>query len=65
MGSIIGHRINYNGVGALRGQWHKAKINPRTRSVPPTPPGATAILYPMNIALASLCQVGSQNFLIA
>ena len=22
MGSIIGHRIDYNGVGALRGQWH-------------------------------------------
>ena len=22
MGSIIGHRIDYNGVGALRGQQH-------------------------------------------
>ena len=22
MGSIIGHRIDYNGVGAARGQWH-------------------------------------------
>ena len=22
MGSIIGHRIDYNGVGVLRGQWH-------------------------------------------
>ena len=22
MGSIIGQRIDYNGVGALRGQWH-------------------------------------------
>ena len=22
MGSIIGHRVEYNGVGALRGQWH-------------------------------------------
>ena len=22
MGSIIGHRIDYNGVGSLRGQWH-------------------------------------------
>ena len=22
MGSIIGYRIDYNGVGALRGQWH-------------------------------------------
>ena len=22
MGSIIGHRIDYNRVGALRGQWH-------------------------------------------
>ena len=38
MGSIIGHRIDYNGVGALRGQWHKAKINPLTPSHPPPPP---------------------------
>ena len=22
MGYIIGHKIDYNGVGALRGQWH-------------------------------------------
>ena len=22
MGSLTGHRIDYNGVGALRGQWH-------------------------------------------
>ena len=22
MGSIDGHRIDYNGVGVLRGQWH-------------------------------------------
>ena len=30
MGSIIGHRLDYNGVGALRGQRHihPAKINP-------------------------------------
>ena len=56
MGSIIGHRIDYNGVGALRGQWHKAKINPLTPSHP-HPPGATATLYPVNIALASLIRV--------
>ena len=30
MGSIIRHRIDYNGVGALRGQRHTAKINPST-----------------------------------
>ena len=30
MGSIIGHRIDYNGVGALRGQRHI-----------PTPPAKT------------------------
>ena len=36
MGSTIGHRIDYNGVGALRGQRHiPAKINPSN------PPGAT------------------------
>ena len=27
MGSIIGHRIDYNGVGALRGQRHIAIKN--------------------------------------
>ena len=27
MGSIIGHRIDYNGVGALRGQRHIASKN--------------------------------------
>ena len=31
MGSVIGHRIDYNGVGALRGQRHiPTKINPST-----------------------------------
>ena len=36
MESIIGHRIDYNGVGALRGQRHiSSKINP------PTSPGQT------------------------
>ena len=35
---LIGHRIDYNGVGALRGQRHyPAKINPST---PPPPSGA-------------------------
>ena len=39
MGSIIGHRIDYNGVEALRGQGHiPSKINPRT--APPLPPGS-------------------------
>ena len=37
MGSITGHRIDYNGVGALRGQRHilSAKIYPSTS--PPSP----------------------------
>ena len=32
VGSITGHRIHYNGVGALRGQRHipRKKINPST-----------------------------------
>ena len=30
MGSIIGHRIDYNRVGALRGHWHiPTKIIPK------------------------------------
>ena len=39
MGSIIGHRIDYNGVGALRGQRHiSTKINPST------PPGKLQVI---------------------
>ena len=40
MGSIIGHRIDYNGVGALRGQPHipSKKI---TEVPPPLPPPPT------------------------
>ena len=34
MGSIIGHRIDYNGVGALRGQQH---IPSKTFEYPSTP----------------------------
>ena len=38
MGSIIGHRIDYNGVGALRGPRHISRQNnPNTH--PPPPPG--------------------------
>ena len=33
MGSIIGHKIDYNGVGALRGQWHT-----RSKNLPKFPP---------------------------
>ena len=36
VGSIIGHRTDYNGVRALRGQRHiPSKINPSTPSPPP------------------------------
>ena len=40
MGSKIGHRLDYNGVGALRGQRQKKnkKINPSTT---PRPPGGS------------------------
>ena len=38
MGSIIGHRIGYNGVGALRGQRHIPSKNLPKYPRPP-PPG--------------------------
>ena len=39
MGSIIGHRIDYNGVGALRGQRHIPSKNwPKWPPPPPPPP---------------------------
>ena len=36
MGSIIGHKIDYNGVGALRGQGHIPNKN--LPKYPPPPP---------------------------
>ena len=40
MGCIIGHRIDYNGVGALRGQRHiPSKSQPETPPPPPLPLG--------------------------
>ena len=40
VGSIIGHRTDYNGVRALRGQRHiPSKINPSTPSPPGNVPG--------------------------
>ena len=39
MESIIGHRIDYNGVGALRGQQHiPENIDPSTSQPPPPTP---------------------------
>ena len=38
IGSIIGHRIDYNGVGALRGQWHIPSKNWPKYPPPPHPP---------------------------
>lgn len=39
MGSIIGHRRDYNGVGALRGQQHiPENIDPSTPQPPPPSP---------------------------
>lgn len=48
MESITGHRIDYNGVRALRGQRHAypAKINPSTPSPPPC--RLTDIIGPVN-----------------
>ena len=41
MGSIIGQKIDYNGVGALRGQRHiPSKYLPKYP--PPPPPGSCA-----------------------
>ena len=40
MGSIIGHRIDYNGVGALRGQRHIPSKN-----WPKCPPRANTVLF--------------------
>ena len=37
MGSIIGHRIDYNGVGALRGQQHTPSKNLTHEPPPPNP----------------------------
>ena len=39
MGSIIGHRIDYNGLGALRGQQHIPSKN-----LPKYPPSPTGML---------------------
>ena len=38
MGSMIGHRIDYNAVGALRGQRHIHSKN-LPKKPPPPPPG--------------------------
>ena len=35
MGSIIGHKISYNGVGVLRCQWHIPSINLLNYPTPP------------------------------
>ena len=43
MGSIIGHRIDYNGVGALRGQWNIPSPN-----VPKYPPPPKKKVTPRN-----------------
>ena len=42
MGSIIGHRIDYNGVRALRGQRHIPSKN-----LPQYPPGAPLLDLPL------------------
>ena len=45
MGSIIGHRIDYNGVGALKGQWHiQSKNEPKY----PPPPSLSTLEWLKN-----------------
>ena len=39
MGSAIGHRIEYNGVGALRGKTRLAHTKQKFSQVPPPPTG--------------------------
>ena len=46
MGSIIGHKIDYNGVGALRGQRHIP--SKALTQVPPPPP-------PRGLSLSEAC----------
>ena len=41
MGSIIGQKIDYNGVGALRGQQHIPSKHLPKYPPPPTPEGTT------------------------
>ena len=46
MGSIIGHRIDYDGVGALRGQRHI----PSKNCNPSTPPSAPRLVVSKKIS---------------
>ena len=43
IGSIIGHRIDYNGVGAPRGQRQIATKNGPNYPPPPPPPGSSQL----------------------
>ena len=49
MGSIIGHRIDYNGVGALRGQWHI-----RSKKLTQVPPASRAWQFYVILSAARL-----------
>ena len=53
IGSIIGHRIDYNEVGALRGQRHipTAKINPIKPPFPAPPPSPPRVSWEPNFGL--------------
>ena len=60
MGSIIGHIIDYNGVGALRGQRHipaQQKLTQLTQ-VPPSP----RVLNPDTSLLRTVAFVPGENF---
>ena len=52
MGSIIGHRIDYNGVGALRGQQH---IPSKNLPKYPPPPGGTGMIGTIVLHCVQYC----------
>ena len=48
MGSIIGHRIDYNEVGALRGQRHIPSKNLAKYPPPPPPTRVNSVIHFLN-----------------
>ena len=57
MGSVTGHKIDYNGAGVMRGQRHiQSKTEPKYQPPPPPPPGivrvdAFVLLLMMNFVI--------------
>ena len=57
MGSIIGHKIDYNGVGALRGQGHIPSKNLPKYPPPFTPLPHSLIRYNINCCRKYIGQI--------